>query len=71
MLVDSADCDWDDGGNATALAAENPSSSILDLTWSVRAVAADPRQQALYRGYVRSPRCALAKRLANSAAMLW
>jgi hypothetical protein len=29
MLVDSADRDWDGGGNATALAAENPS---LDLT---------------------------------------
>jgi hypothetical protein len=70
MLVDSADCDWDGGGNATALAAENP-SSILVLTWSVHVNAADPRQQVPYRGEVRSPRCAPAKRLLNSAALLW
>jgi hypothetical protein len=31
MLVDSADCDWDGGGNATALASENP-FSVADLT---------------------------------------
>lgn len=45
MLVDSADCDWDFDGNATALALENP-FSIPDLS----ADAADPRQQALYPG---------------------
>jgi hypothetical protein len=40
-LVDSADCDWDVGGDATALAAENL-ASILAVTWSVRADATDP-----------------------------
>jgi hypothetical protein len=69
MLVDSADCDWDGGSNAAALAAENP-SSILVLTWSVHMNAADPRHQVPYRGEVRFPRCAPAKRRLNSAVLL-